>query len=110
MSASPETLALANQEIAKLTADLARVTAQNRTLRESVCLMCKRSLAPDGDCHGCRADRADAALAACREALEQYGEHTVACKRTYYHPSADTVQCTCGLDAALHPTREAGNE
>lgn len=52
--------------------DEARAVADR--LREAVCLECHRSLAPDGDCHGCRADRLEVACATMLAACEQLRE------------------------------------
>ena len=41
-------------------AEIAALKAEVERLRESECGKCGRSLAPDGDCHGCRADRLEA--------------------------------------------------
>lgn len=41
-------------------------------LRSAECGKCGRSLAPDGDCHGCRADRLEVKLAAVREVAERF--------------------------------------
>ena len=37
-----------------------------------VCLKCHRSLAPDGDCHGCRADRLEVTCAEMRILLQEW--------------------------------------
>jgi len=45
-------------------AEIERLQAENKQLREAECGVCGRSLPPDGDCHGCRADRAEERLCA----------------------------------------------
>ena len=47
-------------EFVALKAEIAALKAEVERLRESECGKCGRSLAPDGDCHGCRADRLEA--------------------------------------------------
>jgi len=44
--------------------EIEKAEADNERLRELTCCKCGRSLAPDGDCHGCRADRLEKALEA----------------------------------------------
>ncbi|OEU66297.1 MAG: hypothetical protein BA863_10390 [Desulfovibrio sp. S3730MH75] len=36
-------------------------------LREAICGKCGRSLAPDGDCHGCRADKLEIIISEIKE-------------------------------------------
>lgn len=47
--------------------ELKKAEAANERLRNAECGKCGRSLAPDGDCHGCRADRLEARVGALRE-------------------------------------------
>ena len=44
-----------------------KAEAEIERLRDAECGTCGRSLAPDGDCHGCRADRLEARVGALRE-------------------------------------------
>ena len=52
-----------------------------------------------GRCMVCRAEQAEARVAALEEALQNYGHHTMRCSA--WGPGPAHRPCTCGLDAAL---------
>ena len=54
-------------EICELEKEVEELKAKLGNLQDAVCGKCGRSLAPDGDCHGCRADRLEATLLGVRE-------------------------------------------
>jgi len=50
----------------------AELAGENDRLREAECGRCGRSLPPDGDCHGCRADKLEAEVDRLRDELERW--------------------------------------
>ena len=49
-------------EIGDRQAEIERLKNQNEFLKNAECGECKRSLAPDGDCYGCQADKLQAEI------------------------------------------------